>query len=306
MILLAAIAVLALTRAEIIERMKTPIVTRADGLIKVYADCPEDMCREFQVPIAGFAANTAQTLYHGLGMKPRSFTKPGIVIHIGDVRTNVSEVVARVVTNDSRVVTRLYVRSPGYVNLDFFKLQLVKAFYRCVQGEEITDEEAVENYRKADPSLRTQDEKSELVSWLAGRPGDDEEYITRMRKVFEPGQASTIELLIFASRLFLYPDAFDRPFMGEAHSLSFRQAVKGAKRDPRVRVAAFVKSADMVIFTGGRGDAVKEMGAAYSKFLVELSKDELSEKELLELLEEADTKLNVAFEEARKREEGGK
>ena len=68
--LLLSLALLALTRAEIIERFKAPVVTQADGLVRVFADCPEDMRREFQSPIARFAADTVQTLYQGLAKKP--------------------------------------------------------------------------------------------------------------------------------------------------------------------------------------------------------------------------------------------
>ena len=70
--LLAGLVLMALTRAEIIERFRSPVVTQADGLVKVYADCPEDMRREFQSPIARFAADTVQTLYQGLAKSPAS------------------------------------------------------------------------------------------------------------------------------------------------------------------------------------------------------------------------------------------
>ena len=45
---LCLIALLALTRAEIIERMRAPVVTQADGMVQVFADCPEDMRRELE------------------------------------------------------------------------------------------------------------------------------------------------------------------------------------------------------------------------------------------------------------------
>ena len=53
---------MALTRAEILERFRAPVVTQADGLVKVYADCPDDMRREYQGPIGSFAAETVKTL----------------------------------------------------------------------------------------------------------------------------------------------------------------------------------------------------------------------------------------------------
>ena len=53
---------LALTRAEIVQRMRAPVVTQAEGLVRVFANCPEDMRREFQSPVARFAAETVYSL----------------------------------------------------------------------------------------------------------------------------------------------------------------------------------------------------------------------------------------------------
>ena len=46
--LFAVIAMLALTRAELVARMKAPVLTMSEGLVQVYADCPEDMRIEYQ------------------------------------------------------------------------------------------------------------------------------------------------------------------------------------------------------------------------------------------------------------------
>ena len=67
--LLSTVLVMALTRAEILERFRAPVVTQADGLVKVYADCPEDLRRDYQGPIGSFAAETVKTLYQGLAKK---------------------------------------------------------------------------------------------------------------------------------------------------------------------------------------------------------------------------------------------
>ena len=44
--LIAAVLVFALSRAELLERFNAPVVTQSDGLVKVYAMCPEDMRKE--------------------------------------------------------------------------------------------------------------------------------------------------------------------------------------------------------------------------------------------------------------------
>ena len=66
--LLAVIALLALTRAELVARMKAPVLTMTEGLVKVYADCPEDMRRDYQMPVARFAADTVKSLLSTLNL----------------------------------------------------------------------------------------------------------------------------------------------------------------------------------------------------------------------------------------------
>lgn len=292
---------LALSRAEIVERFRAPVVTQASGLVQVYADCPADLRREYQLPIARFAADTVQTLYRGANRSPERFAKPGIVIHIGDVRTNVPEVVTQVVTNDNRVVTRLYVRSPLFADVDRTRIGVIKGFYRSVMGRELTDEEAVSAYRRADPALRTADERRRLEDWLVGRGElrDDEEGLRLMRKIIEPGRASRRDVLTFASRLFLYPPTYDLRFQGGYSSLAFRDALGFGKMDPTVRLMAAVKARDMTVFGGGRGDELAAAAEAYRAFLLKLGDPESEEKELKDLLDDAERKLNVALEKAR-------
>ena len=95
---LAAILLCALSRAELIERFRAPVVTQVDGLVSVRANCPADMRREYQLPIAGFVSDVCRTLYAGCRIKQKRFAQPGIVVTIGDVRTNVTNVVSRVQT----------------------------------------------------------------------------------------------------------------------------------------------------------------------------------------------------------------
>ena len=297
--LLAGLVLMALTRAEIIERFRSPVVTQADGLVKVYADCPEDMRREFQSPIARFAADTVQTLYQGLAKKPVRFGKPGIVISVGDVRTNLADVVTSVTTNDGRVVTRLKVKAPGYADLYRLRLEVIRGFYRAVEGRELSEDEAVAAYRQAVPELRVYDERQKLEDWLAGRgTTDDEEGLKLMRRIFEPGKASRRDVLIFASRLYLYPPQRDVRLAGKYESLSFREAAKFGRIDPLTRLVAYQKANDLPVLGGGRGEELSAAAMAYRQFLIDFAAGQKSEAELLNMLDDADTKLNVAMEKA--------
>lgn len=297
----ASVLLLALTRAEILERMKAPVITQAEGLVQVYASCPEDMRREFQSPVARFAAETVKTLYQGLGERPQRFRKAGIVIYVGDVRTNLTEVVTTVATNDAHVVSRIRLRAPGYADLDRLRLEIVKGFYRSVKRLELSDEEATAAYRRADPRQRVADERKRLEDWLAGNgTRDDEEGLRLMRRVFDPGRASTRDVLIFASRLYLYPPQQDVRFLEKYDCLSFREAVKLARTDLLVRAVALRKSYDLVVLAGGKGPDLGHAADVYRLFLLELARGEKDEGELMDLLNEADEKLNIAFEKADK------
>ena len=299
MSVLATVLLMALTRAEIVERFKAPVITQADGLVQVYADCPEDMRKEFQGPVARFAADTVQTLYQGLAKKPERFSKAGIIVHVGDVRTNLTEVTAQVSTNDSRVVTRIRVKSPGYADLYRFRVEVIKAFYRSVEKRELSDDEAVAAYRHAVPTLRVFDERMKLEDWLAGRgTKDDEEGLRLMRRIFKPGESSPRDVLIFASRLYLYPPQYDVRFLEKYDRLSFAEAVRLGRTDPIVRLVAYAKAFDLPVLGGGRSPELTAAANAYQAFLLAFATGKADEGELQALLDAADEKLNVAFERA--------
>ena len=297
--ILSTVLVMALTRAEILERFRAPVVTQADGLVQVYADCPEDLRREYQSPIASFAAETVKTLYQGQAKKPVRFDRAGILIHIGDVRTNVTEVTSQALTNDNRVVTRIRVKAPGYADLYRLRLEIVRAFFRSTEKREVTEAEAIAAYRKGDPVLRIFDERMKLEDWLAGRgTRDDEEGIRLMRRVFEPGKSSPRDILIFASRLYLYPPQYDIRFLGRFDRLSFREAVRFGRKDPVVRLVAYRKALELPVLGGGRSPELTAAANAYQAFLFELAKGEKDEKGLKRLLDTADEQLNVAYEKS--------
>ncbi len=305
--LLAAVLVLALSRAEIIARFKAPRITKVNGLVQVVPNCPDDMRQEYQLPIAGFSADLCRTLYRAERMQEVKFDNPGIVISLGDVRTNMTNVVVQTLSReDGKPYTRLYLPAPGSSDLATLRRETVKAFYRAVKGETIDAAEADRRLIMADPSLKAADEYAQLERWLAGaRVEEDDEYFLRLsRSVLEPGVARPEDITRFASRLFLYPEVYSSPFCGRYDSCSFRDAIALARKDVRIRFIAYAKSPQVVAYGGGRGELLLEAAMAYSVFLRELAAYTKSEEELCALLEDADTKLNVAMEDARLRAEG--
>jgi len=306
MTIFAAALAASLSRADIIERFKSPPITKVEGLVRVFADCPADMRSEFQSPIAGFAAGVCKDLYGAIKEKPRRFEEPGIVLHIGDIRTNTTEIVVRESTRaDGSRFTRIYLLAPGYADLAKLRVELAKAFMLAVKGEVVDDKTAERAVRDANRELRTEFKYAEIDRWMRGEAveGSDEDMLRLCRSVLEPGVARQSDILRFASRLYLYPPFYNRPFCGKYLSCDFAQALELAEDDPLVRFMALSKSSQVVLFGGGRGDELYEAAKAYSDFLIEVAQWKKSKKELRDMLDAADLKLNVAMESARKREE---
>lgn len=309
---LAALVLLALTRAEIIQRMRAPVVTRADGLVKVYANCDEDVRRTYQFPVASFVDDALRTLRDGLSIKSIRHEKPRIIVLLGADRTNTTEVVTSVSTNDGAVVSRIYLRNPATSNQELLRTELARAFARSILEKEISADEAMKLIRRTDPKLRIADERAALEDWLQGKLEKDfygsigeealfaefDKNITRMRKVLEPGVASKRDVLTFASRLHLYPRTFDEKFIGGADVLSFADAIEVAKKDPRVRFLALFKMNEVIVFAGGRGEYLAHAAEAYNEFLFALAKGGRNDEDLRKLLKIADMKLKAAEAQA--------
>ena len=298
---------LALTRAEIVQRMRAPVITRADGLVRVFANCPEDMRREYQGPVARYAADTVSLLYRGLKMKPVRFESPRVIVHLGDVRTNVADVVTRVATNDAEVMTRIYLKSPGGADLVRFRTEIARAFYRTVCKTELSESEALRALNAADPDYHVAVRREKLEKWLAGDRSEqgaatdeewDEEHLTLMRKVLKVGVASRRDVLTFASRLYLYPPCFNEPFEGGRTSVSFGEAIGLADADPRIRILAREKIVEIAAFGGGRSEELRAAAVAYVEFLRVLSGGESDGKSPEDLLLNANKRLELALESA--------
>lgn len=296
-------------RAELLARLKAPAITKVNGLVRVFADCPEDMRREYQMPAASFAANTCRSLYAHFKIAPPRFAEPGIIVHVGDERTNDTSVVSAAATRrDGTRFTRIRLNAPAYSDLEKFRLAVVRAFMFAVKGEEIDDKAAFAVLIEADPQARTEMHYAEIDRWLHGEKthGDDEEMLKLCRSVLDPGDARPSDVLRFASRLFLYPASFDKPFAGGRDSCTFAQAIELAKEDPRVRLAALEKAPQMVLFGGGRGEELCAAAESYSRFLFAIARGKDDAGALREMLADAELKLNIALEKARENHPGKK
>lgn len=307
MTLACAIIAATLSRAELVERMRTPPMTRSGGLVQVYANCPSDMREEFHAPVARFTSKICDDLYASTTNSPSRFTSPGITVFIGNGRTNDTSVLSRAYKNpdDDSFCTRIFLPSPEYSDLEKLKIEITKAFMLAVEKREIGEAEARIILRDLDPRRRTDHKYEEIERWIKGEEteSDDEEILKLMRSVLQPGIARQSDVLRFASRLYLHAPLFNYPLAGKYRTCSFRQAVDIVKDDPTVRYVAYKKAPMLIAYGGGRSKELSEAAQAYYTFLYELSRAKKSREELLDLLDAADVKINIALEEARKYEE---
>lgn len=288
--------------------MKAPPITKVSGLVEVVATCPADLRREFQMPIATYVSDICTKLYSGLGEKAVRFEEPGIVVYLGDVRTNRTDIIVRPgVRSGGAKYTRLTLPAPAFTDLDQLRRETVKAFYVAVKGKTLDDTEADRMFREADPELRIDDAYRSIARWRRGRyedGHDDEYYLKLSRSVLQPGVARTADVLRFASRLYFYPDAYAAPFAGTSTCCSFREAIALAKKDIRIRLFAYSKYPLIIVYGGGHGEDLQAAATAYAEFLRELAAYEKSEAELGRLLDAAEAKLNAAMEAAKEFEKG--
>jgi hypothetical protein len=299
MVFFSAILALALSRSDLIDRMKAHDEVRFHGSVNVVASCPQEMRKTYHKPVANFAAGVYQRLavYHNHRLSHAN--SPYVTVYIGDGTTNDTRVVAinKTLKSGARE-TIMYLCAPQYSDMDKFLAEVVKSFYWAIDGEKIDDETALRRFRAVDPLMRAEDEMMSIRAWKNGiyeKGADDEEYLERVRSVSLPGKAFPDEVLLFASRLRLYPLRHDEPFLGVHDSCNFKEAITLAKKDVRIRFIAHKKMVEILAYGGGRGESLSEAASLYAKFLNELTRGNMADAELLSMLELADRALEKAF-----------
>ena len=285
------------------------------GLVQVIANCPSEMRREFQMPIATFVSNVCRELYSAPGETQKVFKEPGIIVYVGDGLTNDPSVVARrFERGDGSRFTRIVLPSPGFSDIERMRIETAKAYAFAVKGSVLDDASAVKLLRNANPVLRAEDKESEIEKIERGEVVgvDDEEYLKMCRTVTmarlssekDAIHASEAELKRFSARLYLYPEVYSEPFCGKYDSCSFAEAVDLAPEDLRIRIQALKKAQEVVVYGGGRGVTLSEAANVYSRFLIELAAYKKTPEELKSILADADAKLAKALEEARNAKKG--
>ena len=120
--------------------------TSADGFVEVLAaDVPGDTMG-FRLPLLRFTSQFVQDLEHAYGIQMPRAEGRGLVIHALDGQTNDVRVIARVVQRDGHVLTRLWLPSPGFTNLEALRFEIAQAYFRAwidrhrPEGTKLADE----------------------------------------------------------------------------------------------------------------------------------------------------------------------
>ena len=127
----------------------------------------------------------------------------------------------------------------------------------------------------------------------------DERLARLARSVLEPGNCGLWELDFFSSRLFLYSPVFDVSMVRGRYACSFRDAIDENGSNLIVRAAAFLKAREVPLYALGRGDEMQAVASAYERLLLGIAAGEERAK-LDEMLDSADSKLELAYEKRRK------
>lgn len=350
------------------------VAMSAGGFVKVVAaDVPGDPMG-FRLPILQFATRNLRELEKAYKLEMPRRAEPGLVIHALDGRTNDTRVIVRTSRRDKVFVTRMWLPSPGFSDLEQLRFEIARAYLRAwidrtaargVTPGELPDWMVQGALRAADAQVAHDDVRFMLGLWSSARlpffpalctdlrvakgpaaalPGyvvgyvrekhlfkktlerlasgsawdgkwlaeqltgekdpteqdrvSDERLARLSRAVLSPGRASEWDVQTFASRLRLYPEAFDRTIGAQGSSCSFAEAISQSATNMYVRAAAAQKAREMPLYVIGRGEELVAAGEAYRKFLLSLARGEPPD-ELRALLQEADALLKPLLAPAR-------
>lgn len=105
------------------------VASSSDGFVAVVAaDVPGDPMG-FRLPILGFATRSIRELERAYKLEMPRREGAGLAIHAMDGRTNDTRVIARAFRRDAGLVTRIWLPSPGYSDIDLLRFEIAKAYF---------------------------------------------------------------------------------------------------------------------------------------------------------------------------------
>ena len=112
------------------------IASSADGFVEIVAaDVPGDSMG-FRLPLLRFTTQLVGEIEHAYGLAMPRADGAGLVIHALDGQTNDVRVIARSGRrDDGRLVTRIYLPSPGFSSIEALRLEIVQAYLREMNSD---------------------------------------------------------------------------------------------------------------------------------------------------------------------------
>ena len=179
---LLAFAVCAQDGEPVVARRKPfempKVATSAGGFVKVVAaDVPGDPMG-FRLPILQFATRNLRELEKAYKLEMPRRAEPGLVIYALDGRTNDTRVIVRASRRESALVTRVWLPSPGFSDLEQLRFEMARAYLRAwidraakrgVTPGELPDWMVQGALRAADAQVAHDDVRFVLGLWSSAR-----------------------------------------------------------------------------------------------------------------------------------------
>jgi hypothetical protein len=155
-----------LLAATSISEIMPKAAVSTDGFVRVVAnDDPRDEMG-FRRPILAFAVNEIESLSKTFGIDRVKTSAPGLVVYALDGRTNDTRVVVRAETrSDGSKVSKVFLPSPGYSDLDDLRMAIAHAFL----GHDLPQWVIQGALRCRNESVRRSDIRFVLELWNSGR-----------------------------------------------------------------------------------------------------------------------------------------
>lgn len=184
----------------------------SDGFVRVVSnDDPRDKVG-FRRPILAFAVNEIDSLSKTYGIKREKTANPGLVIYALDGRTNDTRVVVRRETRkDGSGVSKVFLPSPGYSDLDDLRSAIARAFL----GPDLPDWVIQGVLRCRNEDVRRDDTRFVLQLWSSGRLPFFPALCTDLREA--KGRAAALPGYVVGWMLErkIFPELRNRPWDGK-------------------------------------------------------------------------------------------
>jgi len=144
--------------------------TSFKGWVRVTAARVPGETASFHEPVLRCASDVVEALAKTFKLELARRARPAVFVYAQDGRTNDTRVVTRIARQGAETVTRIYLPSPAHADVETFRLEVARAFFRARTGGSELPAWLVQGaLRTTDPALARQDRYTVLALWSAAR-----------------------------------------------------------------------------------------------------------------------------------------